>query len=163
MIRVVPLAARHLDAAAALERRCFSEPWSRAALEEELSNPQAVFLAAECGGAFAGYAGMFTAAGEAYAGNVAVEESFRRRGVGAALVRGLAAAARSRGCAFLSLEVRVSNTAARALYESLGFRDMGRRPHFYRAPAEDAEIYTLEFQTGESESISPICRSPNQT
>ena len=57
--------------------------------------------------------------------------------------------ARSRGSAFLTLEVRVSNAAARRLYERTGFAFQGVRPRFYDAPEEDAAIYTLYFQPGE--------------
>ena len=60
-IRIVPMAESHLDALAQIEKLCFSQPWSRAGLRDELTNPAACFLAAECGGAAVGYAGTFCA------------------------------------------------------------------------------------------------------
>ena len=71
-VEIVAMEQRHLDRLAELEAMCFSTPWSRKALEEELDNPNAVFLVAEEEGAPLGYAGMHCAAGEGYVDNVAV-------------------------------------------------------------------------------------------
>ena len=133
---------RHLDRLAELEAMCFSTPWSRKALEEELDNPNAVFLVAEEEGAPLGYAGMHCAAGEGYVDNVAVFPAARRRGVATALLEALELAARDREGEFLSLEVRPSNTGAVALYRRLGFEEAGRRRDFYRDPREDGLILT---------------------
>ena len=150
-IEIVPMERRHLDAAAELERLCFSQPWSRQGLEEELENPLAFFYVALLDGKTAGYAGMHCVAGEAYAANIAVFPECRRRGVGRALAQKLAESARSEGCSFLSLEARVSNESAVSLYRGLGFQEEGRRKRFYTSPQEDAVILTLRFpenQTG---------------
>ncbi|QAT51052.1 ribosomal-protein-alanine N-acetyltransferase [Caproiciproducens sp. NJN-50] len=145
-LRLVPMAARHLDSLAELERICFAEPWTLKGLEAELSCDTAVFLVAECGGAVAGYAGMHCVCGECYVDNIAVFPRFRRGGVGRALTQGLIERARGRNAGFFSLEVRPSNAAAVALYESLGLREAGRRKNFYRSPPEDALILTLNFR-----------------
>ena len=72
--RLLPLEERHIPFCAALERLCFSEPWSEAALRGGLESEAGVFLAAEtAGGEFAGYAGMQAAGGEGYVANIAVE------------------------------------------------------------------------------------------
>lgn len=144
-MELVNMAPEHLDRLAELEGQCFSRPWSRKALEEELDNPAACFLVAVEGGRVLGYGGMHCAAGECYVDNVAVNPGQRRRGVGTALVRGLARAARGRGGEFLSLEVRPSNLGAVALYTGLGFAPQGRRKNFYTQPAEDALILTLRL------------------
>ncbi len=144
-LRLVPMAARHLDDLAALERICFAEPWTRAGLAAELSSKTAVFLVAELSGETAGYAGMHCVCGECYVDNVAVFPRFRRQGVGRALTRGLIERAGKQNAEFFTLEVRPSNTAAVALYESLGLRPAGRRKNFYRNPQEDALILTLFF------------------
>jgi ribosomal-protein-alanine N-acetyltransferase len=136
---------RHLDDLAELERLCFAEPWTRQGLAEELTGETAVFLVAERGGKTAGYAGMHCVCGECYVDNIAVFPKFRHCGIGRALTEGLIDCARARNAEFLSLEVRPSNTAAVALYESLGLREAGRRKNFYRNPAEDALILTLFF------------------
>lgn len=144
-VGIVPMAERHLKKLSELERLCFSEPWTEAGLRAELSEPAAVFLAAELCGETAGYAGMHCVCGECYVDNIAVFPSFRRRGVGRALTEALIARARERNAEFFSLEVRTSNAPAVALYESLGLRQAGRRKNFYRSPPEDALILTLDF------------------
>ncbi|WP_411676405.1 ribosomal protein S18-alanine N-acetyltransferase [Caproicibacter sp.] len=144
-LKLVPMAPRHLDRLAELERLCFAQPWTRDGLAAELSSDTAVFLTAESGGEIVGYAGMHCVCGECYVDNIAVFPAFRRRGVGRALTRGLIGRARGRNAEFLSLEVRPSNTAAVALYQSLGLRPAGRRKNFYRNPTEDALILTLRF------------------
>lgn len=146
MIELVAFSVRHVPFAARLEEICFSSPWSEAALVEEIGNPDAYFLAAEEDGVFLGYAGMHTPCGDCYVDNIAVEPSARRRGVGEALVRGLIEHARAIGGAFISLEVRPSNTAARHLYEKLGFSLAGRRKNFYMHPTEDGLILTKTLE-----------------
>lgn len=141
-VEVVPLREEHLDAAARLEQLCFSAPWSRRALQEELTNPAAVYLAALVGGRVAGYAGMRHAAGEGYIDNIAVDPAFRRRGVATALLGQLEEFARRNHFAFLTLEVRPSNEPALRLYEKLGYMQAGRRRGFYTNPPEDALLLT---------------------
>lgn len=136
----------HLDAVAALETVCFTAPWTREGLAEELQNPQAHFLVAEADGETAGYIGVQEICGEGYVTNVAVLPKYRRQGIGAQLVRAAIHGAEERGCDFLSLEVRVGNEAAVRLYEKLGFRVQGKRRNFYRDPTEDAFIYTILFK-----------------
>lgn len=144
-ILITPMGAGHLDAVAGLERVCFSSPWSREALTEELSNPNAAYLVAEEDGQVLGYGGMRSAAGEYYIDNIAVAPEHRRKGVGRALVGALIGRARAEGGSFITLEVRPSNLAAVGLYNSLGFHEEGRRPGFYTRPTEDALIMTLHF------------------
>lgn len=127
---------------AELERECFSAPWSENALRETMERENAVFLVAECDGEVCGYVGSYHAADEGYITNVAVVGRMRRRGTGRALVCVLMEKAKEMALSFLSLEVRVGNTAAIALYESLGFKNLGRRPRFYSSPTEDAYIMT---------------------
>ena len=83
-IRIVPMTADHLDALEQLERTCFSRPWSRKMLAEELDNQCAAFLVAEdaATGQVIGYAGLLVAADEGYITNVAVFPQYRRRGYG---------------------------------------------------------------------------------
>ena len=145
-MRAVPLQERHLDEAARLETLCFSRPWSRQALAEELENPTAFFLAAEDDtGELLGYAGMHVVCGEGYIDNVAVFPQARRRGVGRLLVQSLVQWLREHEGFFLTLEVRPSNEPAISLYGSLGFEEVGRRPRFYECPTEDALLMTLHL------------------
>ena len=144
-LEILPFAPRHLDEAARIEALCFSVPWSRAMLREEIENPRACYLAAEEGGVLAGYAGLHAVLDEGYVTNVAVAPGFRRRGVASRLMAGLRAQAERRALSFLTLEVRVSNHAAVALYEKYGFRPVGQRPGYYEKPKEDALIMTLNL------------------
>ena len=77
--------------------------------------------------------------------NVATHPDARRRGMGAAVLEHLIATATTRGCEQLSLEVRISNTPAIALYERYGFLKMGLRRGFYKHPTEDAYVMCLSL------------------
>jgi [ribosomal protein S18]-alanine N-acetyltransferase len=77
--------------------------------------------------------------------NIAVAGPSRRRGLGTRLLGELLDSARAKGAAAVFLEVRESNQAARALYEKWAFRESGRRPRYYKDPAEDAIRYRLDF------------------
>ena len=142
---ILPMAQSHIDAIAALEQVCFSEPWSAAALAEELTNPLAVFRVAVEGESVLGYVGMHHVLDEGFITNVAVSPDARRRGVARALLADLAAYGGAHSLYRITLEVRVSNAAARGLYESEGYKLDGIRPKFYSHPTEDAAIYSLYF------------------
>lgn len=148
---VVPMAAEHLPALAAIERVSFAAPWSEQALYEELDHPPAVFrVALAPDGTAVGYAGMLVAAGEGYFTNVAVSPACRRQGVADALIKALILYGKTHRLSRLTLEVRVSNAPAIALYRKHGFVKDGVRPRFYSAPTEDAAIYSLVFPTEDS-------------
>ena len=87
-----------------------------------------------------GYIGSQSVLGESDMMNVAVHPNHRRKGIAEALVQALSVALKERENVCLTLEVRVSNAPAIALYEKLGFRQVGCRPHYYRNPKEDALI-----------------------
>lgn len=146
-VKIVPMAAEHLDRLEQLERMCFSRPWSKKMLAEELDNQCAAFLVAvepETEKAV-GYAGLLVVADEGYITNVAVDPSCRRQGVAAQLLQVFDNFAKSNHLAFLTLEVRPSNAAAIALYEGFGFREVGRRRNYYDLPKEDALILTKYY------------------
>ncbi len=152
-IRIVPMNADHLDEIERLERICFSRPWSRRMLAEELENQCAAFLVAEDGetGAVLGYAGLLVVADEGYITNVAVFPEYRRRGVAACILEIYLNFARANQLAFLTLEVRPSNEAAIALYQRHGFEEVGRRKNYYDLPKEDALILTRYFDKEEEQ------------
>ena len=146
-VKIVPMAAEHLDRLEQLERMCFSRPWSKKMLAEELDNQCAAFLVAvepESEKAV-GYAGLLVVADEGYITNVAVDPSCRRQGVAAQLLQVFDNFAKGNHLAFLTLEVRPSNAAAIALYEGFGFREVGRRRNYYDLPKEDALILTKYY------------------
>ena len=142
---IIPMQQVHIDAVAALERACFAEPWSEAGLAEELTNPTAVFRVAVERDTVLGYVGMHHVLDEGFITNVAVSPAARRRGVARALLAELSAYGTAHSLYRITLEVRVSNTPAITLYEGMGYTRDGVRPGFYRAPTEDAAIYSLYF------------------
>ena len=145
-VRIVPMNADHLDEIAALERVCFSAPWSRAMLAEELDNACSAFLAAlDEDGHVVGYAGLQVVLDEGYIDNVAVRPNCRKQGIADRLLDVFCRFGQEH-LAFLTLEVRPSNTAAVALYEKHGFQEAGRRKNYYEAPQEDALLLTKEFR-----------------
>ena len=157
--------------AAAIERLCFSEPWSQEAFEATLLLPYAAYYVAEAAGEasgqtadcrrkatsetsngsiagrtsahLVGLCGVRKIMGEGEITNVAVLPSCRRRGVARRLLERLLAEAADEGVRDFTLEVRSGNAAAIRLYTSLGFRQEGRRSRFYRHPEEDALLFWL--------------------
>jgi ribosomal-protein-alanine N-acetyltransferase len=142
MTLVTPTAARASDLAA-IDAVCFTDPWRETAFREALAGEGYTFLAWEDNGTLIGYAGMLTVLDTADITNVAILPEYRRRGLAKDLFAALTDAARSKGVTRLQLEVRESNTAARALYESLGFAVDGKRKHYYKKPDEDAILMSL--------------------
>ncbi len=143
--KLTPMTAEHIPQIAALERACFSHPWSEDMLREELWNDAAVIVAAEGeDGTVLGYAGLQTVLDEGYINNVAVDSRFRRQGVADELIAAFVRFGKAK-LAFLTLEVRASNAPAIALYEKHGFQEVGRRKDYYDDPKEDAILMTLEF------------------
>ena len=124
----------------AVERRVFSDAWPESFFREELSQAMAWARVAEADGALAGYLLAWVGAGAGHVGNLAVVPEARRRGVARALLEDLLEHAGAAGAASLTLEVRVSNFAAQALYRAFGFRLAGLRRGYYRDTGEDALI-----------------------
>ena len=137
---------REVPQVAELEKLCFSQPWSEKSVAGELDNPLALWLVAMEGDRLAGYVGSQTVMDETDMMNLAVAPQFRRQGVGEALVNALVASLTDFGSRCLTLEVRDSNEAARALYGKLGFAEIGRRRGYYRDPREDALILRKEWE-----------------
>ncbi len=133
---------RQEDAAevSCLERRIFSEPWSEQGFLSSLRSPDTLYLVVRRKGKLAGYCGFLQSFDEADITNVAVDESYRFRGVGQYMLRELMERGYARGVKRYTLEVRVSNAAALHLYEKLGFQSVGIRKGFYDSPKEDAVI-----------------------
>lgn len=146
--RLVPMDRSHLGQIAAIERVCFSAPWSEEMLSQELYNENASYVVAEGeDGTVLGYAGLQAVLDEGYIDNVAVAPAYRRQGVADALLGAFERFAAAH-LAFLTLEVRASNTPAVALYEKHGFARAGVRRGYYANPREDALLMTRHFRAG---------------
>jgi [ribosomal protein S18]-alanine N-acetyltransferase len=123
-----------------IERASYTVPWSEATFRGLLRRRDAEMVSAEAAGAVIGYAAFWCVVDQGELGNVAVSAAWRGQGLGARLVEDVLRRAGQRGVREVFLEVRPSNTIARALYERLGFRPVGRRRNYYQAPVEDAIV-----------------------
>ncbi len=130
-MRIEPAGAASLELLAALHARCFEQAWSREAFARLLATPGAFACLAVDAAEPLGFALARAAAGEAEILTIGVLAVARRRGAGRALVAAIEAEAGARGAAELFLEVADDNHAARALYLSQGFAQVGRRPAYY--------------------------------
>ena len=131
-----------LPQVAAIERASFTDPWSLTSFRTLLEQHGAYFAVASRGddGALDGYIVAWCIADEGEIANIAVESAARGQGVGAALLDAALQTLADRGALSVHLEVRDSNTAARALYGTRGFEEVGRRRGYYRRPVEDALV-----------------------
>jgi ribosomal-protein-alanine N-acetyltransferase len=128
-----------------IERRSFRTPWPAHAYRTELeTNRLATSLVARLDGQVVGYGGMWLMVDEAHITTFAVDPDHRRRRIGERLLLALLDLARLRNAREATLEVRLSNLAARKLYEKYGFRPIGLRPRYYSDDNEDALIMTTE-------------------
>ena len=145
MIEIINMTAAHVAQIAEIEKLCFSDPWSENSVASELNNPLSLWLVALDGATVAGYVGSQSVLDGADMMNIAVHPDYRRRGIARELVTGLADALAEKGVKSLALEVRQSNAPAIALYEQLGFQQVGLRPNYYRNPRENALIMRKEL------------------
>ena len=119
-----PLRPEHIDHMERIEVECFSVPWSREALEEELENPMAQYVVCcDPDGNVVGYIGS---------------RQYRRQGIGYELVNRMLEEMILRGVSSVLLEVRESNLPAQNCYARAGFVPVGRRKNYYELPKEDA-------------------------
>ena len=141
--QIIPMTPAQLPQAAALERVCFSHPWTEKALAEDLNNELLTLLAAVGeDGTLLGYGEVRTVLDEGTLERIAVAPQFRRHGAAEALLRRFLDDGREK-LAFLTLEVRAGNVPAIGLYEKLGFEVVGRRRNYYREEGEDALLMTV--------------------
>jgi ribosomal-protein-alanine N-acetyltransferase len=135
-----PMVTADLDAVVLIER-AFRAPWTRDMFAQELAQPDnAAQWVAEWRGRVVGYILWWCVADEVHIVNLAVHDQFRRRGVARRLLDATFDAARDRGLTLATLEVRIHNEPAIALYESLGFQRIAIRKAYYADNGEDALV-----------------------
>lgn len=143
MFEIVKMNPMHIESLAQIELECFSLPWSKDALTQELCNPLAVFFVAIKNGCVCGYIGMHNVSGEGYITNIAVSSYYRKQRIASKLVESLLQYAHQYKMNFITLEVRASNIIAIDLYQKYCFKQVGQRKKFYSKPKEDAIIMTF--------------------
>lgn len=145
-MRVTEMKPEHVPQIADLEKLCFADPWSEMSIEAELRSIWSYWLVALSGEQVVGYIGSQSSYDETDVMNVAVHPDWRRRGIAGSLIDCLIKELKNRGSRALMLEVRASNGPAIALYEKLGFFQVGCRRNYYRNPKEDALILRKEWE-----------------
>lgn len=140
MLQIDDMRKEDLEQVSTMEAACFSMPWSKKSFEENLNRSDAVYVVARDGDKVLGYCGAYVILNEADINQVAVEPLHRKKGVGGKMLAALLDKLGKAGADAVTLEVRKSNEAAIALYESMGFVTEGIRKKFYEKPVEDALI-----------------------
>ena len=129
---------------AALEEKLFSSPWSEKAFEEELeNNPYSHYVVYEEQGVI-GYLGLWVVDTTIQITSLGVDPAHQRKGIARQLLTYMVEYAQSNGISLITLEVRPSNQAAKALYASFGFKTVAIRKNYYTHPDEDAELMLRE-------------------
>jgi [ribosomal protein S18]-alanine N-acetyltransferase len=147
--------ASDLDEVLPIERASFTMPWSRGAFLYEIEQNQvARCLVLREAGQLVAYICVWEVADELHITNIAVHPDTRRRGFGRTLLGRTLEDARERAVRLVVLEVRPSNTEARALYESFGFRVVGRRRGYYYDTGEDALVMEMALGRDEGREAS---------
>ncbi len=139
-IEIRPMRAEDVPAISKLEEAAFSMPWSAQDFLDMVDREGSLYVTALAGEEVIGCCGVTNACGDGDINNVVVAEAWRGRGIGKQMLSKLMELGREIGIENYTLEVRVSNTPAINLYESLGFASAGIRPNFYERPREDAMI-----------------------
>ena len=145
-LRIRRMEERDVQQVAAIEAESFSLPWSEQAFRDSLAMYHTIFLVADLEGRIAGYCGCYQSLEEAEITNVAVKQELRGKRIARELLQELFRVGTAQGVFAYTLEVRVSNTPAIHLYESLGFENVGIRRDFYEKPTEDAMIMWRRWQ-----------------
>ena len=151
LLRYRCMTGADLDALVAIEETIYPHPWTRGNFSDSLAAGYHCWIA-ECGGEMAGYTVVTIAAGEAHLLNLSVAGPWQRRGIGRELLNFVLRLARESGAARILLEVRPTNSAARALYAAAGFAEIATRRSYYPADAsrEDAIVLDLELEKRDS-------------
>lgn len=135
-----------LDQVMALEKHCFSVPWSRESFKSELTtNKLAHYIVLEIEGMVSGYAGVWYITDEGHITNVCIHKKYRKLGFGKKVVDFMIEKAKINKINHMTLEVRKSNISAIKLYEKKGFKIAGVRSKYYSDNNEDALIMWLKL------------------
>lgn len=121
-----------------IETLSFRTPWSRRSLSEEVNNRLAHYLVALIDETIVGYCGMWVLFDECHITNIAVDPSYRREGIGKALLLCAMEVGSSFDATSMTLEVRETNRIAQEMYRKFDFMQQGFRKHYYQDTGEGA-------------------------
>jgi [ribosomal protein S18]-alanine N-acetyltransferase len=138
-VHIVPMRRRHLRAILRVEKQVYPRPWTVSVFTAEMMARDRHYVVAKVGSTLVGYAGMLYAVDDAHVTNVAVDPAWHRHKIGTRLMVALAHAARAHGARNMTLEVRVSNGGAQAMYHRFAFAPAGIRARYYEN-TEDAIV-----------------------
>ena len=139
---IVKLNTDNIKDICAVEESCFASPWSEATVEALVNSQNACVFGCFEDNVLAGYIALEWVLDEGSLTNLAVSPKYRRRGIAEKLIDALIAKAKELSLAFVTLEVRVTNTPASNLYRKTGFEEIGVRKGYYSNPREDALLMT---------------------
>lgn len=140
-VHLAPMRRRHLRSVLQIEAQVYPRPWSLSLFVSELAlRSSRLYTVARVEGAVVGYAGLMVSGEDAHVTTLAVDPRWHRRGIATRLLALMARAAVARGARHLTLEVRVGNRAAQALYQKFGFCPAGIRRNYYVETREDALV-----------------------
>jgi ribosomal-protein-alanine N-acetyltransferase len=146
-----------LGAIVAIERRSFSDAWTRGMFASSLTAGGAgVFVVANQDDSVVGYGMAQSVRDESELLNIAVSPDWRRHGIGSMLLDAIIERCRAAGALEMWLEVRASNSDARRLYETRGFVAVGVRKRYYDAPREDAIVLRADFRNVARDETLPV-------
>ena len=140
-VRIVAMRRRHLRSVLRIEAQVYPRPWSLALFMSELGlRSSRCYVVARVGGSVVGYAGLMLTGDDAHVTTIAVDPEWQRHKIGTRLLVFLARESLRRGARNLTLEVRVSNEPAQAMYRQFGFKPAGIRKGYYQDTNEDALV-----------------------
>ena len=158
MINVRKMVLEDIDGVMEVDRDCFSIPWSRESFLMELESSLSTYVVAvdvpeidddaRGAGVIVGYGGFYMVMDQVEITNIAVMGKERGKGIGKSILEALIKLAVVGGGKVVNLDVRASNEAAKALYFSYGFKQVGMRKGYYQKPDEDALLLSLDLVEG---------------
>ncbi len=140
-VHLVPMRRRHLRSVLRIEAQVYPRPWSLSLFMSELAlRSTRAYTVVRADGMVVGYSGLMLLGEDAHVTTIAVDPEWHRRGIATRMLIHMARTAVARGARHLTLEVRVTNTAAQALYRKFGFTPAGVRKNYYAETNEDALV-----------------------
>ena len=139
-LAIAPMRARHVPEVLVIEAQVYPRPWSERLFAEELGRRGRAYVVARAGDRVVGYAGLLMIADDGHVATVAVDPSWQGQGIARHLLLAVVRRAIELGARQLTLEVRVSNEVAQALYRAFGFAPAGARKAYYADDGEDALV-----------------------